>query len=138
MLQKIFTFGLSLCFFSIIFLVVPPVSAGDLDDTLFGEDVKTMQEQLKSTQVKGKLDDAKLGTSSNLMLLILGWIQFFLPYAAILAFIGIVYAGFLYVTGVAQEENIEKAKKILWWSLFGLILIFISYILVTTFMQPAG
>lgn len=77
-------------------------------------------------------------TSNSLIAVIMGWIQFVLPYAGILAFGGIIYAGFLYLTGFAQEDNIEKAKKILFWSVIGLILIFSAYTIVNTFMNPAG
>ena len=89
------------------------------------------------------LDDVKENTdgiikSDNLILVILGWISFILPYAGLLAFVGIIYAGFLYVTGFAEEGNIEKAKNILMWSVIGLILIFMAYAIVSTFIKPTG
>lgn len=94
-----------------------------------------MDEVLKD-DVKDNLDG--VAKTENLIELILGWVSFFLPYAALFAFVGIIYAGFLYVTGFAQEENVEKAKSILMWSVIGLIIIFMAYAIVTTFVKPAG
>ena len=88
--------------------------------------------------VKENLHGSGVSTADSLIVVILGWIQFFLPFAGVLAFAGIVYAGFLYLTGFAQEDNIEKAKKILMWSIIGLILIFVAYSIVSTFISPTG
>ena len=107
----------------------------DIDDTVFGEDALTMKEVLDD-EVKDKLDG--VSKAPSLFLLIMGWVSFFLPYAGLLAFVGIVYAGFLYLTGFASEENIDKAKKILMWSVIGLIVIFMAYAIVNTFIDPTG
>lgn len=104
--------------------------------TLFGDNVKDPLQTIQSDEVRGTMQASKLGTSPSLMMVFMGWIKFFLPYASILAFIGIVYAGFLYVSSYAQEENIEKAKKILVWSIMGLILIFSAYVIVSAFIKP--
>ena len=107
----------------------------NLDETVFGKDTLTMEEILKD-KVKDNLQG--VSKAESLFDLIMGWISFFLPYAGLFAFVGILYAGFLYLTGFANEENIEKAKKILMWSIIGLILIFMAYAIVSTFIKPTG
>lgn len=86
--------------------------------------------------IKGKIDG--ISQADSLFLVILGWVSFFLPFAGLFAFVGIVYAGFLYLTGFTNEENIPKAKNILMWSVIGLILIFSAYSIVNTFINPTG
>lgn len=93
-------------------------------------------EEVLEKDVKENLQG--VSTTDNLVLLVMGWISFALPYAGLLAFVGIIYAGFLYVTGFAEEGNIDKAKKILMWSVTGLILIFMAYAIVSTFIKPTG
>lgn len=122
-----------LAFFSLCFLALKvDVSAVDCPGgTVFcGEGMGNVLDN----QVKGKLTG--VAQSRSLIEVIMGWIQFFLPYAGLLAFGGIVYAGFLYLTGFASEDNIGKAKNILIWSVIGLILIFISYSIVSAFIRP--
>lgn len=99
-------------------------------------DVNKDMQSVLTDDVKKQLKGVT--TSNSLIAVIMGWIKFLLPYAGVIAFGAIVYAGFLYLTGFAQEENIEKAKKILLWSIMGLILIFSAYSIVSTFLSPAG
>jgi hypothetical protein len=54
-------------------------------------------------------------------------VNFVLPYLTLAAFVGYVVAGFLYVTALGNEEQMQKAKKILLWSSVGLILVILSY-----------
>lgn len=122
---------------SCVFVNSQLVLAGDddLENTVFGKDTKSMEEILK-TEVKGQVDG--ISGASSLFLLIMGWVSFFLPYAWLLAFVGIIYAGFLYLTGFANEDSIGKAKNILVWSIIGLILIFMAFAIVSTVVNPTG
>lgn len=104
----------------------------DCDTVFCGKEMKQVLEEDVRDNVDG------VARTDNLILLILGWVSFFLPYAALLAFVGIIYAGFLYVTGFANEENVGKAKSILMWSIIGLIVIFMAYAIVSTFVSPTG
>jgi len=54
-------------------------------------------------------------------------VNFSLPYLVLAAFVGYVVAGFMYVTAFGNDEQIQKAKKILIWSSLGLILVMLSY-----------
>lgn len=54
-------------------------------------------------------------------------VNFSLPYLVLAAFVGYVVAGFMYVTAFGNDEQIQKAKKILIWVSAGLILVILSY-----------
>ena len=62
--------------------------------------------------------------------LVIKYVNFVLPYLTLAAFVGFVYAGFLYVTAYGNEEQLGKAKKILIWSVVGLVLVILSYTIV--------
>lgn len=93
---------------------------------------------------KGGLEDAAtqlehsgVSTQENIILVILGWVNFSLPFAGLFAFVGIVYAGFLYVLNFANEEMANKAKTIIFLSLIGLIIIFSAYAIVSTVISAS-
>lgn len=54
-------------------------------------------------------------------------VNFSLPYLALAAFLGYVVAGFMYVTALGNDEQMQKAKKIIIWVSIGLILVILSY-----------
>lgn len=54
-------------------------------------------------------------------------VNFALPYLVLAAFVGYVVAGFMYVTAFGNDEQLQKAKKILIWVSVGLILVILSY-----------
>ena len=54
-------------------------------------------------------------------------VNFALPYLVLAAFVGYVVAGFMYVTAFGNDEQLQKAKKILIWVSIGLILVILSY-----------
>ena len=67
--------------------------------------------------------------------LILKYVNFSLPFLALAAFLGFVYAGFLYVTAYGSDEQLGKSKKILIYSVVGLIVVILSYSIVQLFTQ---
>ncbi|PIR02872.1 MAG: hypothetical protein COV60_03265 [Candidatus Magasanikbacteria bacterium CG11_big_fil_rev_8_21_14_0_20_43_7] len=54
-------------------------------------------------------------------------IRFILGFLGIIFLILTLYAGFLWMTSAGNEDNIEKAKKILWGSVIGLAIVLASY-----------
>lgn len=52
-----------------------------------------------------------------------------------LAFVAMIYAGVLYVTARDQEDNISKAKSILFWAAIGLILAGAAFAVTTTIVE---
>lgn len=64
-------------------------------------------------------------------------INFFLGFLGLLAVIMVIYGGFLYVTSAGNEENVNKAKKILLYAVVGIIVIILSFVLVRTILGAA-
>ncbi|MBI2416211.1 MAG: hypothetical protein HYV33_06165 [Candidatus Kerfeldbacteria bacterium] len=56
-----------------------------------------------------------------------GIIQRVLTILALLALILMIYAGFVWMLSRGKEEDVERAKEILYGALFGLIVILASY-----------
>jgi len=53
----------------------------------------------------------------------------------IIAFLAIVYGGFLYLTAGAEAEKAERGKKVLVGAIIGMIIIFVSYAAYNTFIK---
>ncbi|MBI5412595.1 hypothetical protein HZA43_05520 [Candidatus Peregrinibacteria bacterium] len=101
---------------------------------IFGSDVDQITPQEQG--IKRLFDDLKgsgIAQEKNLTELVFKYINFALPYLALIAFVGLVYAGFLYVTNFGVEEQLTKAKRILVWSIVGIILVIASYTIVNFF-----
>ena len=73
--------------------------------------------------------------SDSLTEVIMWYVGFFLPFAGLFAFVALIYAGFLYVTSAANEENAEKAKNIVIYVWIWMLLIFLSYSIVALFIN---
>jgi hypothetical protein len=82
------------------------------------------------------LDD-NVSKERDLKELVIGWTNFLLSVAALLAVIAIVWAGFLYVTAAGDDGRMETAKKIVIWVFIGILLILAAYAIVNTVMQAA-
>ena len=111
-----------------------PTSVGN--DTVFGyaqEDVS-----LKSTfrDIDEQLDSS-VSKESNLRELIIRWTNFMLPIAATLAALGLVWAGFLYITSFQDESRLEEAKKVILMVVVGVALVGGSYAIVSTIVSRA-
>lgn len=83
-------------------------------------------------ELQDRIAGKGISTEDSVILVALGWIDFALPFAGLLAFVGLVYAGFLYVTAFGNEEQASSAKNIVFWVALGLILIFSAYAIVST------
>ena len=81
-------------------------------------------------QIQGK----GISTSDSLITVVLGLVEFSLPFAGLFAFVGLIYGGFLYVTAFATDQS-KKAKDILIWSGVGLVMIFLAYPFVATLIK---
>ena len=62
---------------------------------------------------------------------VVAFINYFLGFAGLMAVIFIVYAGVLMIQAQGEDEDTEKGKKILTWAVLGLLLIMLSYAIVT-------
>jgi len=84
--------------------------------------------------VKPNIKGTGITTSDSIIVVILGLIDFALPFAGLFAFVGSIYGGFLYITSFAEDQT-EKARNILMWSALGLVIIFIAYPFVATLIK---
>ncbi len=65
-------------------------------------------------------------------------LQFFLGFLGFVAVIMVIYGGVLYVTSAGNEENATKGKTVIMYAVIGIIIIAISYALVTTILGAAA
>lgn len=84
-------------------------------------------------ELKEALTGSGVAETGDVGDLIIKYINFSMPYLALAAFVGFVYAGFLYVTAYGVEEQIQKAKKILIYAVVGLVLVIVSFSIVQFF-----
>jgi hypothetical protein len=88
------------------------------------------QAQAGTIEAKESLTGPGITHTDNLGDLIIKYVNFALPYLTLAAFVGFVVAGFFYVTAYGNEQQLEKAKKILIWSVVGLLLVIASYTII--------
>ena len=69
---------------------------------------------------------------SDLSTTITSFINYFLAFLGLLSVTMLIYSGVLMVTAQGDEKQIEKAKKIILWSVIGILVIMLSFVIVTT------
>lgn len=89
-------------------------------------------------QVQDQLQGSGVSTSDSIIAVVIGWIDFALPFAGLFAFVALVYAGFLYVTAFTDEGQAEKAKNIVFWVAIGIVLIFSAYAITSTLIGASS
>lgn len=102
-----------------------PQAYGQIFPGLEGDD-KT-QTELGVEEAKEALEGTGITHTETLSDLVIKYVNFVLPYLALAAFVGFIAAGFMYVTAYGNEEQVQKAKKILIWSVVGLLLVIASF-----------
>lgn len=86
-------------------------------------------------KIERQLKGSGVASTDSVSDLILKFINFALPFLALGAFVGFVYAGFLYVTAYGNDEQVTKAKKIMIYVAIGLVVVIISYSVVRLFTE---
>lgn len=76
----------------------------------------------------------QLGGDLSLRQLVLKIINYFLGFLGLLAVVMVIYGGFLYVSSAGNEENVNKAKKILLYAVIGIVVIIASFALVNAIL----
>lgn len=61
--------------------------------------------------------------------------NFFLSFLGAIAIIFIIYGGFLYITASGDQAKSDKARKVLWGTVMGIIIVFAVYALVSTLLN---
>ncbi|MFA5948446.1 MAG: hypothetical protein WC806_05800 [Candidatus Gracilibacteria bacterium] len=74
------------------------------------------------------------GGETSLRQLVLKMVNYFLTFLGIIAVLMIIYAGVTYVTAAGNDDAIGNAKKIITYSLVGLIVILLSFAVVNTIL----
>ena len=120
---------IKIIFISVAILLIASAGAqAQIFGGLNGEDVTDVQAGTDLT--KESLKGAGITHTDTLGDLIIKYVNFILPYLTLAAFVGLVIAGFFYITAYGNEEQLGKAKKILIWSAVGLILVMASYTII--------
>ena len=70
------------------------------------------------------------GGQGSLRALILTIVNYFLGFLGLLAVVMVIYGGVTYVSSAGNEEAVGKAKKIIMYSLIGIIIILLSFVVV--------
>lgn len=124
--------------FIVLFLAFSPLAfaqifKGDVTDPETGE---VLSDAAGGTAAIGnQLASSGVAGTGDIGDLILKYVNFSLPYLTLAAFVGFVYAGFLYVTAYGSDDQIQKSKKILIYAVAGLILVILSFSIVQLFTQ---
>lgn len=104
------------------------------DNPAYQNDLDCRSEAAQGSQLaKTSLQGSGITHTENAGDLIIKYVNFLLPYLTLAAFVGFVVAGFFYVTAYGNDEQLQKAKKILIWSVVGLILVISSFAIVQFF-----
>lgn len=74
------------------------------------------------------------GGEGSIRRLVLRIINFFLGFLGILAVIMVIYGGVTYVTAAGADDAIGNAKKIILYSLIGIVIILLSFAIVNTIL----
>lgn len=93
------------------------------------------EEQIGIGVIGGALSGTGITQTSSFGDLIIKYVNFFLPYLTLAAFVALVYSGFLYVFAFGNDDQIQKAKKIMIWAVVGIVLVIISYTVVQFFTK---
>jgi hypothetical protein len=107
-------------------------AAGEEGPPIFGGEETPEQTGIENIE-------AALGKTSGVVAsgsvrdLVIKYVNFALPYLALAAFLGFVYAGFLYVTAYGNDEQTGKAKKVMTYAVIGIVLVILSYSIVQVF-----
>lgn len=112
------------------------ITAAPNQKTIFGKEEGNTTE-LGLTKTQDELIGTGISMEKSIIRVILGWVNFSLPFAGLFAFVGIVYAGFLYVVNFANEEMANKAKNIIFLCVLGLVVIFSAYAIVSTILRAS-
>lgn len=91
-----------------------------------------------SAQAKRPTDNHGLATQADINTVIRDMINFFLTFLASLAVLMIIVSGIMYITSGGDSTRTETAKKMLTYSIAGLIVALVSYMIVYFISKAFG
>jgi uncharacterized YccA/Bax inhibitor family protein len=77
----------------------------------------------------GRIDEWT-GGATGLRGLVLTIVNYLLGFLGLIAVLMIIYGGMLYVTAAGAQEKVDKGKKILMYTIIGIIIIILSFVIV--------
>lgn len=84
---------------------------------------------IKSTGIFAR--GAGLSPSADVFVVITSVLQWLLALSAMLAMAAIVWGGIMYITSLGDESKAGKAKQIIQYAIIGVIVILLSFVIVT-------
>ncbi|HLC75506.1 MAG TPA: hypothetical protein VJB82_00070 [Candidatus Peribacterales bacterium] len=129
--QIIESIGFALIAFAILFAGI--AGGGALKASVFDGD--GLIEGLSTAGEE--LDDTGIREETDIVVAIGEIINFALTFAALLAFVAFVVAGFMFILGFGSDSSIERAKKIMIWSIVGLVVIVFAFVIVQFIVDAA-
>ncbi len=78
---------------------------------------------------------AATGGESGIIPLVRTILNYFLGFLGIIILALVIYGGFMYVTAGVNESGAETGKKILTYSVIGVVIILLSFVFVNTLLQ---
>ncbi|MBI4975816.1 hypothetical protein HZC20_04010 [Candidatus Peregrinibacteria bacterium] len=78
------------------------------------------------------------GNEGSIRKLVLRIVNYFLGFLGILAVIMVIYGGVTYVTSAGNDEGVGNAKKIILYSLVGIIIILLAFAIVNTVLSSGS
>lgn len=85
--------------------------------------------------IRKALAGSGIEKNDSVIVLVIKFVNFALPFLALGSFVGFVYASFLYVTAFGNDDQVQKAKKVMIYVVVGIVVVILSYSIVTLFGQ---
>lgn len=76
-----------------------------------------------------------ISTETSTIEFIITLINFLLGFLAIIALLVLIWAGYLWITALGNETQIEKSKKMILYTVIGIFLITASYAIINTLLR---
>ena len=92
---------------------------------------------ISPTDQPGRIAEAT-GGQASLRQLVLTFLNFFLGFLGLIAVIMVIYGGVLYVTAAGEQDKVDKGKKIIMYSVVGIVIILLAFALVNTILGGLG
>lgn len=64
--------------------------------------------------------------------------RYLLGLVGFLAMAALVWGGVLYIVSLGNDQNVQKAKQVIFWAIAGLIIIMLSYVILSTVLGFLG
>ena len=130
--QQIFA-GIGFAAISFALLLTGIAGGGMLQASVF--DGEGLIEGL--TKAQTEIEGTGIREETDIVIAIGQVINFILMFAAILAFVAFVVAGFMFILGFGSDASIQRAKKIMIWSIVGLVIIVFAFVIVEFIINAA-